>query len=69
MKTFKGYLEKAGRDANLGLGLSIDPDIVAKGRGEKSIILVGDQIRLDYPGSEGDVNEGCDAPKAHTRGE
>ena len=64
MKTFKGYLEKAGRDANLGL--SIDSDIVAKERGEKSIILVGDQVRLDYPGSEGDVNEGCDAPKAHT---
>lgn len=67
MKTFKAYLEKAGRDANLGL--SIDPDVVAKERGEKSIILVGDQIRIDYPGFEGKSNEICDAPKVHTRGE
>jgi hypothetical protein len=67
MKTFKGYLEKAGRDANLRLSLA--SDTAGRERGDKSIILVGDQIRIDYPGSEGDVNEGCDAPKAHTRGE
>jgi hypothetical protein len=67
MKTFKGYLEKAGQNANLRL--SIDPDLVAKEQGDKSIILVGDQIRIDYPGSEGDTNEEYDTPKAHTRGE
>ena len=66
MKTFKGYLKKAGRTAILGL--SIVPDFVAKEQGYYSIILVGDQIRIDYPGSEGDTNEGYDAPKVHTRG-
>jgi len=67
MKTFKEYLKKTVRDANLLLSLA--SDTVGNERRDKSIILVGDQIGLDYPGSEANVDEGCRTPKAHSNEE
>lgn len=64
MNTFKEYLKKTSREANLRP--TLDSDTVGKERGDKSIILVGDQICIDSPGSEREAREGYDAPTART---